>query len=87
MFLKPEPHTNRLLRINTVFKQRKDRPREEMVVLLLLPPPSAFTTKVEEITPTEAYTLRPFTAAILCLLIVTKYFRIRFPRKQHNDKR
>jgi len=67
MFLKPGPHTNRLLTINTVFNQRQDRTREEMVLLLLLLP-SAFTTKVEKATPTEAYTLQPFTAAILCLL-------------------
>ena len=86
MFLKPEPHTNCLLTINMVFKQRKDRPREEMVVLLLLLP-SAFATKVETVTPTETHTLQPFTAAILCLLTVTKYFRTWFPRKQHNDKR
>jgi len=84
MLLKPEPHTNRLLTINGVFKQRKDRPREEMVVVLL---PSGFTTKVEKVTPTEAYTLQPFTATILCRLVVTKYFRVRFPRNQHTDKR
>jgi len=96
MLLKPEPHTNRLLTINGVFKQRKDRPRAEMVVvvvlLLLLLLPSAFTTKVEKVTPTEAFNLQPFTAAILCLailclLVVTKYLLVRFPRNQHNDKR
>jgi hypothetical protein len=53
MFLKPKPHTNRLLTINTVFKQRKDRPREEVVVVVVVVvPPSAFTTKVEKVTPT-----------------------------------
>jgi hypothetical protein len=51
MLLKPKTHTNRLLTINKVFKPRKDRPREEMVVL---PLPSAFTSKVEKVTPTEA---------------------------------
>jgi hypothetical protein len=58
MLLKPKPHTNRLLTINKVCKPRKDRPREEVVVvvvlLLLLLLPSAFTSKVEKITPTKA---------------------------------
>jgi len=56
-----------------------------VVVVVLLP--SAVTTKVEKVTPTAAYSLQPFTAATLCLLVVTKYLRVRFPRNQHNDKR
>jgi hypothetical protein len=79
--------TNSLLTINAVFKQRKDRPREYTVMVLpLLLLPTAFTTKHEQVTPTEADTLQPLTAPTLCLLIGTTYFRIRFRRQQHNKR-
>jgi hypothetical protein len=78
--------TNSLLTINAVFKQRKDRPREYTVVVLPLLLPTAFTTKHEQVTPTEADTLQPLTAPILCLLMGTTYFRIRFRRQQDNKR-